>query len=522
MNLSVLLQSIDTVSEKNSKHDIEIKNLAYHSSKVKPGTLFVCIRGFKTDGHNYAEAAVKNGAAALIVERFLPDITVPQFLVADGRRALALVSDCFYGRPSQNMRIFGVTGTNGKTTITYMTDAVFRANDLATGLIGTILVKFSDVTVPAVLTTPESLDLQRYLKKMEDKGVSHVSMEVSSSALDLKRTENLAFDVAAFTNIHRDHIELHGSFEAYYNAKASFIRQAPKSSAALLNIDESLLEKLKDETEAQVISFGIKNDSGHFHVSDIDMSDGIHSFTVTQKKPVKSLTGRPINLEPFRIDLAVPGLYSIYNALTAIITGLVNDIPLNIVKSGIEGFIGVERRFQILYDKEFTVIDDLLLNEDNIEASLKALKNLNYKAIHFVHAVRGSRGAEVNRENAAKMADWFPSLNIKNVTLTASRSLVGELDTVKKEETAAFTDVMESRGIAVDFHEELHDALAASLTQVEPGDILLITGAHGMDHGARIIMELLKKRPGTDRVAVDAIMTKKMIGMETTQKPDVS
>ncbi|SFC53104.1 UDP-N-acetylmuramoylalanyl-D-glutamate--2,6-diaminopimelate ligase [Alkalibacterium subtropicum] len=522
MKLSVLLQAIDPVSERNRQNDLDITKLAYHSSEVQSGTLFVCIRGFKTDGHNYAELAVENGAAALIVERFLPNIRIPQFLVADGRRALALASDCFYGRPSREMRLFGVTGTNGKTTITYMTDAVFRANDLATGLIGTIMVKFSDVMVPAVLTTPESLDLQRYLKKMHDKGVSHVSMEVSSSALALKRTDNVAFDVAAFTNIHRDHIELHGSFDAYYKAKASFIRQAPKTSVALLNIDEPLIEKLTEETEAQVIAFGIENASGHFHVSDLDMENGIPSFTVTQKRAVQSLTGRQIWLEPFRIDLAVPGLYSVYNALTAIITGLVNDIPLSVVKSGIEGFGGVERRFQILYDKEFMVIDDLLLNEDNIDASMNTLKNLNVKTIHFVHAVRGSRGAEVNRENAAKMADWFPSLDIDSVTLTASRSHVGELDTVKDEETAAFMEVMEARGIAVDFYDELYDALEASLKQVKPGDLLLITGAHGMDHGARIVMELLKKRPDTDREAVDAILSKKMLGMKTTDAVDVS
>jgi len=512
MKLMELLQSIATVSEINNKEDIEIKTLAYHSSRVEPDTLFVCIKGFQTDGHSFADRAVANGAVALVVERFLPELDVPQFLVADGREALAQLSDAFYEEPSRDMRLFGVTATNGKTTITYMTDAVFKAHGLETGLIGTIVVNYKNTVIPSVLTTPESLDLQRYLKEMHDNGVSHVSMEVSSSALDLKRTQNVAFDVAAFTNIHRDHIELHGSFEAYYNAKASFIREAKKESIALLNIDEPLLEKLTEETAAQVIAFGIDNASGHFHVSDVVMTKGLPSFTVTQKRPVKSLSGKTIFLDPFKITLSVPNRYSIYNALTAIITGLVNDIPLNKVKAGIEQFEGVERRFQILYDKEFMVIDDLLLNEDNIDAGMEALKNLTYNKIHFVHAVRGNRGVKVNRENAERLAWWFPSLGISNITLTASRSLLGSLDTVSEDETAAIRDVMDSSGVAVDYYDELEDALEASLDKVEPGDILLITGAHGMDHGARLTLKLMKEKTTLDVQSFEDILNKRMVG----------
>ncbi|MDZ7835871.1 MAG: Mur ligase family protein [Alkalibacterium sp.] len=252
------------------------------------------MQGFQTDGHDYADLAVTNGASALVVEKFLPELSVPQVLVADSRTALAVLSDCFYGHPSQSMRVFGVTGTNGKTTITYMTDAVFRAHELNTGMIGTIMVKYNSKKEPSVLTTPESLDLQRYLAEMREKHVSHVSMEVSSIALDLKRTEKVRFDVLAFTNIHRDHIDLHGSFEAYYNAKASFIRRAPKESVAILDIDEPLLDKLTGETDAQVVSFGAENTSGSFSVSDIDLSEGIPSFTVSQSRPIHTLSGETL------------------------------------------------------------------------------------------------------------------------------------------------------------------------------------------------------------------------------------
>lgn len=515
MNLSKLLEAIDIRAEKDFKKDLNIKKLAYHSNHVEPGTLFVCVRGFQTDGHDYAGHAEEKGAAAVVVERFIQDITIPQFLVDNSRKALAALSDSIFERPSRSMRLFGVTGTNGKTTITYMTDAVFRAYELKTGLIGTIMVKYDDVMLPSVLTTPESLDLQKHLADMQDKDVSHVSMEVSSSALELQRVANVDFDVAAFTNISRDHIDLHGSYEAYFNAKASFIRGASKESVAVLNIDEPALQKLTSETKAQVITFGIENTTGHLSVSDIDLSSGTPECTVHLNKPVKTLEGAEISPTSFRLHLAVLGRFSIYNALTAIAAGLVNAIPLDIIKQGLEGFKGVERRFQLIYNHDFMIIDDLMLNENNINSSMMTIEELGCNTIHFVHAVRGNRGANINRENAENMADWFRRLNISHVTLTASRSHVDDLNRVTDEEINAYRDVMTSRGITVDFYQELPDAISTGLGKTQSGDLLVITGAHGMDYGTKLVLnELLERKTGVDRDAVQAVLNKKVIGVQ--------
>ncbi|OJF90944.1 Mur ligase family protein [Alkalibacterium sp. 20] len=515
MNLSKLLEAIDIRAEKGYETDCNIKKLAYHSSHVEPGTLFVCIRGFQIDGHDYAGYAEKNGAAAIVVEKFMPDITIPQFLVADSRRALAELSDSFHKNPSRFMRLFGVTGTNGKTTITYMTDAVFRAYELKTGLIGTIMVKYDDVMVPSVLTTPESLDLQKHLSDMRDKNITHVSMEVSSSALELQRVASVAFDVAAFTNISRDHIDLHGSYEAYFNAKASFIREASKESVAVLNIDEPTIEKLASETEAQVITFGIENPTGHLSVTDIDLSSGTPECTVHLNKPIKTLEGMEVSPTSFKLHLAVLGRFSIYNALTAIAAGLVNAIPVDIIKQGLEGFKGVERRFQLIYNKDFMVIDDLMLNENNIDSSMATIDALGYNSINFVHAIRGNRGASINRENAENMADWFSRLNIRQIILTASRSHVDNLNRVTEEETNAYIDVMKSRGITVDFYQELPDALSAGLSKIKTGDLLMITGAHGMDYGTQLILNaLLERKTGVNRDAIKDVLSRKVIGMK--------
>lgn len=515
MILSELLKSIEVVSTEHTETNLNIEKIAYHSDEAAAHTLFVCILGYQTDGHNYAQAAVENGATALVVERVLETVSVPQFVVKDTRKALAALSDCFLSHPSHALSVFGVTGTNGKTSITYMTDAIFKAHRLKTGLIGTVMIKVDEKVEPSSLTTPESLDLQHYLAEMREAEVSHVSMEVSSSALDLKRVASVDFDVVAFTNINKDHIELHGSFDAYYKAKASLVRNASKDSVAILNIDQPLLEKLKSETEAFVVTFGVENDTGDVSVSDINMDSGRPSFTVMIRNPIRTLEGEIIAPQSFNIDLAIPGFHSIHNALTAIIVGCVNGIPVSVIKKGIEQFNGVERRFHILYDDDFMIVDDLFLNENNIESSMQALQNLSYKSIHVVHAIRGNNGPALNKENAEKMAHWFSKLNIHRVTLTISQSHVKKKDQVAAEELDAFLSVMAAEHIAVDFYDELCDALAFSLDLVAPGDILLITGARGMDYGAKTILELLmKKKTNVKTEAISEVLDDKMVGMD--------
>lgn len=249
MKLTDLLKSIEIDS---SRHDclkieldkIDIKKVAYHSKEVEADTLFVCVKGYQTDGHNYAKHAVSLGATVIIVERFIEDMDVLQLKVTDSREVLAVLSSNFFGHPSKSMSLFGVTATNGKTTITYMTEEIFKAYQLKSGLIGTILVKIDKKIEMSRLTTPESYELQQQFAKMRDHEGTHVSLEVSSSALELKRVYNTDFDVVAFMNISPEHIRLYESFEAYFNAKSSLIRNAAKTSIAILNLDEPLLISL--------------------------------------------------------------------------------------------------------------------------------------------------------------------------------------------------------------------------------------------------------------------------------------
>ncbi len=520
MNLTDLLTSveIDSIRPNQLKKELDniaIKKIAYHTKEVVADTLFVCIKGHQTDGHNYARHAAMQGATVIVVEQFIEGMDVLQLKVSDSREALATLSSNFFAHPSNSMSIFGVTATNGKTTITYMIDEIFKAYQLKSGLIGTILVKIDKEIEMSRLTTPESYDLQQHFAKMRDHEITHVSLEVSSSALELKRVHNTDFDVVAFMNISPEHIRLHESFDAYFNAKASLIRNASKKSTAILNLDEPLLIPLEKETAAQVVTFGIENKSGTITVSNIQFSSGIPSFTVSIRKPFNTLSGKRIDITSFDLEMSVPGYHSIYNALTALVTGLVNDIPIENVQQGIKNFRGVERRFQILYDKEFKVIDDLLLNQNNIDSCMETISHLDYNKLHLVHAIRGSNGPAHSTEIAESLTEWFHKMNVAKIILTTAPSHAAKNDEVTDEELAAFLKVMKQNNIEVAFFKELEDTLIFGVKQLNADDILLISGAHSMDQGAKKTLELLKKiHPKVDSVSIDQVLETKLIGMD--------
>lgn len=520
MNLTDLLTSVEIDSSRpaqleTEKNDIHIEKIAYHSKEVKPQTLFVCIKGHQADGHQYARDAVKKGAEVVIVEQFLEDLDVLQIKVKDSREALAIISSNFFGNPSKSLSIFGITATNGKTTITYMTEEIFKAQQLKSGLIGTILVKMDKEIEMSRLTTPESYDLQQHFAKMRDRQISHVSMEVSSSALELKRVYNTEFDVVAFMNISPEHIRLHESFDAYFNAKAALIREASEQSIAILNIDEPLLLPLEKQTKAQVVTFGVENQSGTITVSDLSFVSGKPKFKVNIMKSFTSLTGKEIDKMSFDLEMSVQGYHSIFNALTAVVTGLVNDIPVDVIQIGIKNFTGVERRFQMLYDKEFKVIDDLLLNQNNIDSCMETISHLDYNNLHLVHAIRGSNGPEHSTEIATSLVEWFDKMKVSKIILTTAPSHVEKKDKVSEEELDAFLKVMKQNNIDITFYEELDETLRFGVEQLKPDDILLISGAHSMDQGARKTLELLKEiHPGVDHEAIDQVLNRKLIGMD--------
>ena len=435
-----LIESIPVLESQNAE-DIDVHNIAYHSKKVEAGDLFVCIRGFETDGHKYASQAVDKGACALIVEDFQEDLNIPQFKVKNSRKALASLGAAFYENPSRKMKMIGITATNGKTSTSFMTNAILEAHGLKTGLIGTVMVKYGNYMEPSILTTPESLDLQAHFARMVEKNISHTTMEVSSSALAFDRVHDMDFDIVTLNNISREHIDLHGSLEDYFETKSSLIRDAKPHQWAVLNLDDAYSASLIESTKAQVLTFGIKNTEGTLACSNLDLTTGRGRFTVKIQKPftVGNTSYAP---QEFDIALSVPGYHSVYNSLVAVAVGLLCEIPISTIVRGLNNFVGVERRFQFIFEDDFKIVDDHFANPGNINVTLETLNFMDYKKLHMVYAIRGSRGVTTNRENAETIVNWASKLGLTEIIATLSKSHVSKKDFVTPEELAVFLDVI--------------------------------------------------------------------------------
>ncbi|AST93861.1 Mur ligase family protein [Sutcliffiella cohnii] len=492
VNLQQLLQAISVV-ETYKEENISITGLSYHSQKVESGHLFVCIKGYKTDGHKYLADAVKNGAIAAVVEDFQEGIDIPQYRVENSRIALAQLGNAYFNEPSKKLKMIGITATNGKTTTSYMTNAMLETEGYKTGLIGTVTVKIDDYSFPAELTTPESLDLQNYLHQMVERGVTHVSMEVSSAAMETNRVETVEYDIVTLNNISREHIDSHGSFEQYWNVKSSLITNASENSVAVLNLDDEYSASLINRTNASVVTFGVRNEEGHIRCKNLDLSTGRGKFTYEIVKEFKS---KSAHLTPcsFEVELAVPGLHSVYNSMVAITVALLNNVSIASIQETLQTFTGVERRFEFIFEEDIKIVDDHFANPGNINITLKTLQYMDFQNLHLVYAIRGERGPTVNRENAEAIVEWASKLNISEIIATKSVSHVTLKDRVTDEEVKAFMDVMEKAGIEVKLYDELPDAITEAITNVVENDLILLAGAQGMDLGGEIALEIIHKR----------------------------
>ncbi len=510
MELSELMKHLPIVDVKNAKK-IDITGLAYNSRRVESGQVFFCIKGFKADGHLYAGQAVEKGAIAVVVEEFL-ELDVPQYKVENARKALAQAAATFYGNPTQKLKTIGITATNGKTSTSFMTNAILENHGLKTGLMGTVVVKIGDYAEPSELTTPESLDLQRFYAQMVKEEVTHATMEVSSSALELHRVGCVDFDIVTLNNISREHIDLHSSFENYFAHKSSLIRNAGGDKTAILNLDDKYSASLIDQTQATVITIGVKDQSADVICKDLDLSTGRANFTVEITKDLVT-ADIVIPKQSFSIQLSTPGFHSVYNSMVSIVIGLLCEVPVTTIQKSLQEFVGVERRFEIIFEDEFKIIDDHFANSGNIDITLGTLEKMDFNRVRLVYAIRGDRGVTVNRENAETIAKWAPKLGITEVIATLSRSHVTAKDIVSEQELAVFQEVMEEAGIEVKLYEELPDAINQGLQEAKEGDLVLLGGCQGMDYGAKIALEQIETiLPDVDKKKLYQPLEKRVAG----------
>ncbi|MFH0703290.1 MAG: UDP-N-acetylmuramoyl-L-alanyl-D-glutamate--2,6-diaminopimelate ligase, partial [bacterium] len=329
INLNKIIEYIKPQEIINSVNlnleEIKIKEISYNSKTTKQGDLFVCLVGEHTDGHNFAAQAQEKGSLAIIAQKNIKNISIPIIIVKDTQLALSQISAIFYNFPSQNLRLIGITGTNGKTTVTHLVENIFEKAGISCSLIGTLGQRFSskDEYISTKHTTPQAPDLQQSLKAILDKGINHVVMEVSSHSLEQHRVSECQFDAAVLTNLTQDHLDYHITMDNYFKAKSKLFSSLKENNKAdkyaVINNDDESANSFIQIIPAgiRILTYGIRNNA------DI-MAKNIEFSLAGSKFECKTPVGSKI------INLQMPGQFSVYNALAALAVGIAEKIDLNI------------------------------------------------------------------------------------------------------------------------------------------------------------------------------------------------
>ena len=359
MKLKELLVNLDVISS-TADMETEIKGVSYDSRKTEPGDLFVAIKGFESDGHRFIPKAMERGASAVLCE-VPPEDGTPFVQIADCRRGLAYVSREFFGDPASSMTMIGITGTSGKTTSSYLIKHLLEtALGAKVGLIGTNGNMIGSESLHSEYTTPESCELHRIFRRMADEGCTHVVMEVSSHALALERVAGIHYDVAEYTNLSQDHLDLHGTMEEYAAAKKILFSQC---TVGCMNKDDKWTEFMLDGSTCRPITFSVESDDADLTAKDVRLSANGVRFAAVYKNEI-ALT-----------KLAIPGMFSVHNALGAIAVGLALGISLADCCSAMTTAKGVKGRVEVVpTDGDYSIIIDYSHKPGALETVLQTLR----------------------------------------------------------------------------------------------------------------------------------------------------
>ena len=450
----------------------DVRSVEYDSRRVEPGSIFVAIPGFHRDGHEFIGRAIKAGAVAVVVREDrieqLADAEAPAIVpVSDTRAALADLSATLADHPSRKMNVIGVTGTDGKTTTSFLIDAMLRKAGRRTGLVGTVDFRVADRVWPndTRQTTPEAPELQQLLADMVAQRVEHAIVETSSHALALDRVRSVDFDIAVLTNITSEHLDFHETQEAYYEAKARLFlmveaRDSEGSGATkVLNADDASFESLRELTATATISYGI-DEPASLIASDIHSAPGILEFMVA--------------LPGDRMDLKLPltGRFNVSNALAAVAVGLATGLTTDEIKRGLEEFDGIPGRMERIDEgQEFGVIVDYAHTPGSLEKVLRTLRAMTSGRILVTFGSAGERDTQKRAamgEVAARLAD-FSVLTNEDPRLEDPDQIVDDiaagLDGAGRRHERDYLKILDRRR-----------AISAALERAEPGDIVLVAG----------------------------------------------
>ncbi|UCC41859.1 MAG: UDP-N-acetylmuramoyl-L-alanyl-D-glutamate--2,6-diaminopimelate ligase [Candidatus Aminicenantes bacterium] len=455
MKLKDLLAGVSLIDISKNEEE-EIQGIAYSSKDVQPGFLFAALKGEKKDGFEFIEEALLKGAEVILSEKPKPQNFEKNWIhVHDAREALALCSANFYSHPSQNMKVIGITGTKGKTTTTYLLEEILKKSEYIPGVIGTVSYRGPKINIPAQRTTPEAPDLQKMMREMLDKGVTHCLIEVSSHALELKRVLGIGFDIAIFSNLSGEHLDYHLSMERYFEAKKKLFFLNHKKRIAVINQDDPWGKKLISEFPG-VITYGLEAQANirgeKYKLAEKGIELAVKyaggKFTVTS-----SLLGKP----------------NLYNILASVATALTLNVPVSTIQDGITALKKIPGRFEKIENSfGLHIFVDYAHTDDALRNLLETAKELAPRRIILVFGAGGDRDKSKRErmgEVAGGMADWTILTN-DNPRSEDPLSIISAIEKgIKKARTRNYKILPDRR-----------KAIAHALSIGEKGDYILIAG----------------------------------------------
>jgi UDP-N-acetylmuramoyl-L-alanyl-D-glutamate--2,6-diaminopimelate ligase len=436
---------------------LEIADVTHDSRRAVPGTLFVAIRGLATDGNDFIEAARKKGAVAVCSEQ-APRGEGPWVRVRDAREALALLSAANLGDPARALELVGVTGTNGKTTTSYLVDSALRAAGETVGLVGTVEYRVGSRVAEAVRTTPEASDLQALLREMVDAGCRRAVLEVSSHSLALKRVHGIAFKVAVFTNLTRDHLDFHGDMDAYFAAKRLlFDRLLRPDGHAIVNLDDDRAPELVRATRGKLWTYSLADPKADLLAEEIRLSMGGTRFRA--RTPLGAL----------EIETALVGAFNVQNALAALGAGLALGLPQDAVQRGIAALKGVPGRMErVVAGQDFTVLVDYAHTDDALRNLLETVRSLAPRRVITVFGCGG------DRDRTKRPLMGAVAARLSDVVILTSDNPRSEPPEAILEEVQR--GIPQARGAEVHVIPDRRDAIARALEMGREGVVVVIAG----------------------------------------------
>ena len=482
MKLRELLENQPDV-EIHGNADIMVSFLTCDSRAVKPGALFFALRGAQADGHRYIGQAVAAGAVAVVLEdaAFAPD-GVPWGKVSDGRSAMGKMAAQFNGNPTEVKPLIGITGTNGKTTTTYLIEAIMAAADKPAAVLGTISYRFGTITIPASHTTPESTELQTAFRQLAEVGAQAYVMEVSSHALEQKRVDGCHFDIGIFSNLTRDHLDYHGTMEQYLEAKGRLFTELLRPSQekprrrAVVNMDDPYGAEIVRRSACPVVTFGIQ---GQCDVRPVNVVSSLHGISATMITSAGT----------FACESRLLGRFNLSNILAAVAAGVALEVPLAAIKQGIENHSAVPGRMERVENRcGVTCLVDYAHTGDALENVLVTLKEIATGRIITLFGCGGDRDngkRPIMGRTAAYLSDLAivtsdnPRTEDPSTILTQIKAGIVPLG-LREYRKDELTDGLSEKGFILE--ENRRAAIKLAISIACPGDIVLLAGKGHEDY----------------------------------------